>query len=108
MVLLLASRFCRARNQEGLSKWVHPHVQNEGFGIAISSLAKFNKEVERKINELQKKDKTSPIKNEIYVGQKRHCSSLNMSKPEDLKTKETRTVSPPHIKCECSENEVPT
>lgn len=67
-VMLLDSRFSEARNQEGLSKWVRPHVQkDEGFGVAISSLAKFYKEAQRKTDELQKKDHASPIKNGILL-----------------------------------------
>jgi hypothetical protein len=66
-VLLLDSRFGEARNQEGLSKWVRPHVQEDnGFGVAIGSLAKFYKEAQRKTDELLKK-KASPIKNGILL-----------------------------------------
>lgn len=67
-VLLLDSRFGETRNQEGLSKWVRPHVQkDEGFGVAIGSLAKFYVEAQRKSDELQKKDQASPIKNGILL-----------------------------------------
>jgi len=41
-VLLLDSRFGEPRNQDGMSKWVRPYIQpDDGFGKAISSLAKF-------------------------------------------------------------------
>jgi len=41
-VLLLDSRFEQKPNQEGLSKWLRPHIQkDEGFGVTIRALAKF-------------------------------------------------------------------
>ncbi|EEC51330.1 predicted protein, partial [Phaeodactylum tricornutum CCAP 1055/1] len=44
-VLLLDSRFSQQRNQEGLSKWVRPHLKkDEGFGTAVGALAKFYRE----------------------------------------------------------------
>jgi hypothetical protein len=44
-ILLLDSRFGQQRNQEGLSKWVRPHVLNdEGFGSAVKGLASFYRE----------------------------------------------------------------
>lgn len=44
-VLLLDSRFGQQRNQEGLSKWVRPHLKkDEGFGTAVGALAKFYRE----------------------------------------------------------------
>jgi regulator of telomere elongation helicase 1 len=43
-VLLLDSRFDQPQNQQGLSKWLRPHIQkDEGFGIAIRSLVEFYK-----------------------------------------------------------------
>jgi hypothetical protein len=44
-VLLLDSRFRLPGNQQGLSKWVRPHIlQDEGMGRAISCLVKFYKQ----------------------------------------------------------------
>ena len=44
-VLLLDSRFGDHRNQEGMSKWVRPYIlSDDGFGPAISKLAKFYRE----------------------------------------------------------------
>ena len=41
-VILLDSRFDQQRNQEGLSKWLRPHIQrDEGFGVAFKSLNQF-------------------------------------------------------------------
>ena len=41
-VILLDSRFDHQRNQEGLSKWLRPHIQrDEGFGVAFKSLKQF-------------------------------------------------------------------
>ena len=46
-VLLLDSRYDQPRNQEGLSKWLRPHAQkDEGFGVAVRSLAQFYKKAE--------------------------------------------------------------
>jgi regulator of telomere elongation helicase 1 len=54
-VLLLDTRFGQPNNQEGLSKWIRPHIQNdEGFGKAISGLAKFYKEADMKVQEVAK------------------------------------------------------
>ena len=47
-VLLLDSRFGQPHNQVGLSKWLRPHIQNdEGFGVAVRSLAQFYKTAEQ-------------------------------------------------------------
>lgn len=44
-VLLLDARFDQSSNQEGLSKWLRPHIRkDEGFGIAIRSLVQFYKD----------------------------------------------------------------
>eukprot|EP00980_Cylindrotheca_fusiformis_P016194 scaffold4811_cov171-Cylindrotheca_fusiformis.AAC.2 len=44
-VLLLDSRFSLQGNQQGLSKWVRPHIlKDEGVGKAISCLVKFYKQ----------------------------------------------------------------
>lgn len=44
-VLLLDSRFGDQRNKEGMSKWVRPYIlSDDGFGPAISKLAKFYRE----------------------------------------------------------------
>lgn len=44
-VLLLDSRFGDHRNKEGMSKWVRPYIlSDDGFGTAISKLAKFYRE----------------------------------------------------------------
>ena len=54
-VLLLDSRFGEARNQQGLSKWVRPHVQSDdGFGVAVGSLVRFYKEAQKKAIEMEK------------------------------------------------------
>ena len=46
-VLLLDSRFGQPRNQQGLSKWLRPHIQkDEGFGIAVRSLVQFYKKAD--------------------------------------------------------------
>jgi len=48
-VLLLDSRFDQQRNQEGLSKWLRPHVRkDEGFQTAVRELSSFYKEIESK------------------------------------------------------------
>ena len=48
-ILLLDSRFGLSCNQQGLSKWVRPHIQNdEGVGRTIGSLVKFFKSAEQK------------------------------------------------------------
>ena len=62
-VLLLDSRFGDERNQQGLSKWVRPHIQNdEGFGQSYAGLTKFYREAQKNAAELQKKDLPSPIR----------------------------------------------
>jgi hypothetical protein len=49
-VLLLDSRFTLYGNQQGLSKWLRPHIQkDEGIGRAISSLVKFYKSAESNV-----------------------------------------------------------
>jgi hypothetical protein len=46
-ILLLDSRFGLPQNQQGLSKWVRPHIQNdEGIGRTISTLVNFFKTAE--------------------------------------------------------------
>ena len=47
-ILLLDARFEEPRNQCGLSRWVRPHISpDEGFGKAISNLAKFYRGAEK-------------------------------------------------------------
>ena len=54
-VILMDSRFSQERNQEGLSKWLRPHIQkDEGFGAAIRSLASFYKGAREKMKEMEK------------------------------------------------------
>jgi len=44
-VLLLDARFEQSRNQEGLSKWLRPHIEKDtGVGATIRSLVMFYKE----------------------------------------------------------------
>ena len=48
-VLLLDARFSQPRNQQGLSKWVRPHIQDdEGMGRAITSLVQFYRNAKQK------------------------------------------------------------
>jgi regulator of telomere elongation helicase 1 len=62
-VLLLDSRFGDERNQQGLSKWVRPHIQNdEGFGKSYAGLTKFYREAQKKAAEIKKKDCPAPIR----------------------------------------------
>lgn len=51
-VLLLDNRFSLSGNQEGLSKWVRPHIlPDEGMGRTIGALSRFYKEAARKAEE---------------------------------------------------------
>lgn len=46
-VLLLDSRYAQPGNQQGLSKWLRPHLlKDEGAGAAIGALAKFYRQAE--------------------------------------------------------------
>ena len=51
-VLLLDSRYSLPGNQQGLSKWVRPHLQpDEGVGPAIGALVKFYRKAEARAKE---------------------------------------------------------
>lgn len=51
-ILLLDSRFGLAGNQQGLSKWVRPHIlDDEGMGKTISTLVKFYKQAAVKVKQ---------------------------------------------------------
>ena len=66
-VLLLDSRFDQPQNQQGLSKWLRPHInKDEGFGIAIRSLVDFYKTAtyyteQKKLEEKKAVDAPRPI-----------------------------------------------
>ena len=66
-VLLLDSRFDQPQNQQGLSKWLRPHIQkDEGIGIAIRSLVDFYKTAthyteQKKLEEKKAVDAPRPI-----------------------------------------------
>lgn len=47
-VILLDHRFAEARNRDGLSKWVRPHLREETFGSAIRGLVQFFKDSKAK------------------------------------------------------------
>lgn len=67
-VLLLDSRFGQARNQDGLSKWVRPHIQNdEGMGRAIGSLVKFYRNAEQKARDREKEQPQPVAPNEVSI-----------------------------------------
>lgn len=59
-VLLLDNRFDQPRNQQGLSKWVRPHVQkDEGFGQTIRSLTQFYKGALKHVEEQKRKEQVA-------------------------------------------------
>jgi hypothetical protein len=67
-ILLLDSRFGQARNQDGLSKWVRPHIQNdEGMGRAIGSLVKFYRNSEQKARDREKEQPQPVAPNEVSI-----------------------------------------
>ena len=86
-VLLLDSRFGEERNQQGLSKWVRPHIQNDqGFGQAFASLTKFYREAQRNTDELCKRDLPAPVKSGVLL-QYENENKSNAPQPDDSTTK---------------------
>lgn len=56
-VILLDDRFGLSHNQDGLSKWLRPHIKNdEGFGAAVRGLVTFYKEADTKAREIAKEE----------------------------------------------------
>lgn len=54
-ILLLDSRYAQPGNQQGLSKWVRPHLQpDEGVGPTIGSLVKFYRKAEARAKEQER------------------------------------------------------
>ena len=54
-ILLLDARFSQPGNQQGLSKWVRPHIKpDEGMGPAIGGLVKFYKNAAEKVRARQR------------------------------------------------------
>ncbi len=47
-VILLDHRFAEARNRDGLSKWVRPHLREESFGATTRGLVQFYKDSKAK------------------------------------------------------------
>jgi hypothetical protein len=64
-ILLLDSRFDQPRNQEGLSRWVRPHIQkDEGFGTAVRALGAFYREASA---QARKRSESKPVSAEELV-----------------------------------------
>jgi regulator of telomere elongation helicase 1 len=67
-VLLLDSRFGQPRNQDGLSKWVRPHIKNdEGVGCAIRSLVTFYKSNEQNAKAREKAPPAPVAPNDVAI-----------------------------------------
>jgi hypothetical protein len=67
-ILLLDSRFGQPGNQQGLSKWVRPHVQpDEGVGRAIGGLVKFYRNAESKARSREKEAPPPQAPNEVSI-----------------------------------------
>ena len=87
-VLLLDSRFGEERNQQGLSKWVRPHLQiDEGFGQAYASLTKFYREAQRNAAKLSKKDAHLPARGRVLLEYETEGRTNNMLPSVDSMTK---------------------
>jgi regulator of telomere elongation helicase 1 len=82
-ILLLDSRFNLASNQEGLSKWVRPHLlPDEGVGKTIRGLSEFYKMAKLKAQSREKEPPAPPAPNEVSMilkyeddGKENHGSS---------------------------------
>jgi regulator of telomere elongation helicase 1 len=67
-ILLLDSRFSLPGNQQGLSKWVRPHIQpDEGVGRAIGGLVKFYRDNEREAQRREKEVPPPQAPNEVSI-----------------------------------------
>lgn len=87
-VLLLDSRFGEERNQQGLSKWVRPHVQpDDGFGPSFAALTKFYREAEKHASELQKKDQPAPVKAGVLLQYENETDKMPATSTTDTVTK---------------------
>ncbi len=61
-VLLLDHRFSLAANQQGLSKWVRPHIlSDEGMGSTIGALSRFYREAAQKAEERENACPVTPL-----------------------------------------------
>lgn len=67
-ILLLDSRFGQPSNQQGLSKWVRPHIlPDKGIGQAISSLVKFYKQAETNTQSRQMQPPPRQLPNDVSL-----------------------------------------